>query len=147
VDALTRVAQNDDFWGEGTGSIESALSFRATEGTTYSIRVAAFCCGETGSATLRWFPGAIIRGGSGDNVINGTAGRDYITGGGGADTIHGRGGADIVVGGGGRDQLYGDEGNDLLISRDFVRRNDVIYGGSGTDTARKDRGDRVFGVP
>lgn len=148
VDALTPVAGSDDFFGLGLAQkLESAVSFRATVGTTYSIRVASFGGGR-GITKLRWFPGAIIiRSGTGDDVINGTSGRDYIDAGRGNDTIHGRGRADIIVGGSGHDQLYGDEGGDQLISRDFVRHNDVIHGGPGTDTVIKDRGDTVFEVP
>ena len=160
VDALSLVAQNDDFL-----SLASALSFEATAGTIYFVRVSGYWDGAMGEFDLDWYPGAIIFGTSSDNVINGTPGSDYIDGftgrdvirGGagddvingseGADRLFGQGGDDSVVGGSGRDLLSGGAGNDHLNSRDRVRGNDAIYGGPGRDTVRRDRWDLVHQVP
>jgi hypothetical protein len=51
-------------------------------------------------------------------------------------------GADTLVGARGRDRLLGESDNDTLNTRDRVRRNDFADGGEGTDTLRRDRGDR-----
>jgi Ca2+-binding RTX toxin-like protein len=158
--ALTRVRENDDFFG-----LASALSFRATADTTYHVRVSGYCCGEEGAFDLDWYPGAIISGNHRDNVINGTPGHDYINGAGGRDVIRGGGGNDVIEGSSNADRLYGEggddtvrggsgsdllnggAGNDQLISRDGVRGNDTIDGGPGTDTVQRDRRDRVTRVP
>lgn len=141
VDALRLVAANDDFTGR-----ESGLSFHAVEGKVYFVSVTSF--GEIlGDFTLRWYPGRILHGTSRADLLFGTPGRDYIVGSGGNDVLRGRGGKDALDGGRGADVLYGGRGGDFLDSRDFVEGNDVIYGGAGTDTARRDRGDRMHGVP
>ena len=160
VDALTLVEENDDFFGRA-----SALSFEATAGTTYHVRVSGFCCDHMGEFDLDWYPGAIIEGTFRSNVLNGTPGRDYIAGFSGHDVIRGGGGADVIEGHGGEDRLFGEggndtvrggsgpdllnggSGNDLLISRDRVRGNDVIFGGSGRDTVIRDREDELHQIP
>jgi Ca2+-binding RTX toxin-like protein len=141
VDALTLVAQNDDF-----NSLNSDLSFEATAGSTYSIAVGG-CGGETGNVTLHWYHGAIIGGTRNADILLGTSGRDYIDAGGGNDVVRGLGGADLLIGGGGGDRIYGGAGGDRLVSRDGRRGNDVIFGGDGRDTASADRGDEIHGVP
>jgi Ca2+-binding RTX toxin-like protein len=142
VDALNRVSRNDDFFGRA-----SALSFEAAAGTTYHVRVSGFCCGDMGEFELDWYPGAIILGTARNNIINGTPGRDYINGRDGRDVIRGGAGGDTLVGGSGRDTLSGGSGNDLLISRDGVRGNDVVFGGPGRDRVERDRRDQVHQVP
>jgi hypothetical protein len=141
VNALHRVARNDDFDGRDAG-----LSFRAIAGRTYFASVVSYGT-ILGDFDLRWFPGRIAYGTQKDDVIVGTSGRDYLAGFGGNDVIRGKGGRDSLDGGPGSDVLYGGAGNDFLRTRDFVRGNDVIHGGPGTDTVRRDRGDRIFGVP
>jgi VCBS repeat-containing protein len=67
-----------------------------------------------------------------DEIIKGTSGNDVINGGGGDDFLQGRAGGDILDGGEGNDQLHGDAGDD------FVRGgagNDLLHGGLGTDSA------------
>jgi Ca2+-binding RTX toxin-like protein len=160
LDALSLLEENDDFFG-----LASALSFEATEGTTYNVRLSGYWSGAMGGFDLDWYPGAIIFGSSRGNVINGTPGRDYINAFGGRDVIRGRGGDDFIDGGSGGDRVYGGvgndslrggpgpdllfggAGNDQLIARDGMRGNDVIFGGSGTDTVQRDRGDEVHQVP
>jgi extracellular elastinolytic metalloproteinase len=97
---------------------------------------------------------ATRRGSSAANVLEGTIGNDVIVGLGGNDRIQGRGGRDLVcggdgndtlVGGLGRDGLSGENGNDTLYARDRIRELG-LYGGPGTDRARKDAADRTVGV-
>jgi Ca2+-binding RTX toxin-like protein len=91
-----------------------------------------------------------VYGGSGDDVLRGDAGAqtfwgfsgdDVLTGRGGSDDLDGDRGDDVLRGGPGRDALDGGSGNDRLFSRDGVR--DRVNGGSGRDTARADRRDRL----
>ena len=65
-----------------------------------------------------------IYGYAGSDSINGFAGNDYIDGGIGADSLSGGTGNNTLVGGAGNDFLDGSLGT-----------NDVIFGGSGSDTA------------
>ena len=62
-------------------------------------------------------------GGSGNDLILGTAGND---------TLSGNGGADCILGGGGNDSLNGNGGNDVI---DGGPGTDTCNGGSGTDVA------------
>src|SRR5262245_43126211 len=142
IDDLDLVKENDDLF-----SSASSLSFRATAGTIYLVRVSGYCCAEMGEFDLDWYPGAIIFARRGADTVSGTPGRDYIDGGSGNDVIHGLGGNDVIVGSSGRDRLFGDAGADSLNSRDRTRGNDVIFGGPGTDTAVRDRRDGLHGVP
>lgn len=67
-----------------------------------------------------------------DEIIKGTSGNDVINGGSGDDFLQGRAGGDLLDGGEGNDQLHGDAGDD------FVRGgagNDLLHGGLGTDSA------------
>ena len=80
-----------------------------------------------------------ITGNRRNNVLNGTPGNDIICGFGGP-------GNDVIVGGAGLDSLYGNSGNDRLLAKDGVK--DLVDGGPGRgDVARRDRKDRVRGVP
>jgi Ca2+-binding RTX toxin-like protein len=68
---------------------------------------------------------------SGRNVtINGEGGDDNLTGGPGFDTINGGVGADTLSGAGGNDGLDGGDENDWLVGGDG---NDSLLGGAGTD--------------
>jgi hypothetical protein len=147
LDALAVVARNDDWYRTELPGFGSAVSFRAVAGTTYSISVTTWGSFSWGPFKLRWYPGVIIIGRSGDETFTGTAGRDYIDGARGNDVIHGRGGNDVIVGNAGRDRLYGDGGADLLNSKDRVRGNDQINGGPGRDRAVHDARDHVRNVP
>ncbi|OQX30979.1 MAG: hypothetical protein B0D94_08465 [Candidatus Sedimenticola endophacoides] len=81
-----------------------------------------------------------LRGGDGDDVIDGGAGNDDIAGEGGDDLLlggtgndelDGGAGNDLLDGGEGNDQLAGGEGDDLLSGGDG---NDRMEGGAGDDT-------------
>ena len=58
VDALTRVARNDDWYGRGLPEFGSAVSFRAVAGTDYVISVETWSSFSWGPFALRWYPGA-----------------------------------------------------------------------------------------
>lgn len=63
---------------------------------------------------------------------NGGSGNDLILGTAGNDTLSGNGGADCILGGGGNDTLFGNGGNDVI---DGGPGTDSCDGGTGTDTA------------
>ena len=92
-------------------------------------------------------------GGSGDDVLYGTNGRDALSGGSGHDYMDGLGGADTLSGGSGEDVLYGGSGRDTLsggsnndvIHDAFDGVKDTVYCGSGYDTAVVERVDVLYG--
>jgi len=102
-----------------------------------------------------------LEGGTGADVLDGADGADRLLGGDGRDRLRGgpgddvlRGGMrdDVLIGGPGRDSLVGGpgkdrhdagSGNDTIDARDGV--GESIDCGSGLDTARVDRRDRVRG--
>ena len=72
----------------------------------------------------------LIKGGSGNDQLNGFEKNDRIYGGEGADTLEGRDGDDVLDGGAGTDTLTGGEGNDVL---DGGAGTDTLTGGEGND--------------
>ncbi len=118
--------------------------------------------GEAGrpKATCRGLA-VTIRGTAGDDVIEGTPGRDVISTGTGDDTINGLAGNDVICAGAGNDRINGGAGRDTILGergRDNIRGGpgaDLILGGSGNDVLRGDgerdkiqggRGnDRIYG--
>ncbi len=82
-----------------------------------------------------------LNGTRGNDIICAYGGRDVVSGGGGHDLVFGGPGGDRISGGSGLDVLYGNGGRDRLNSKD--RRLDRLNGGSGDDSARVDRRDRV----
>ena len=103
-----------------------------------------------------------IRGGAGDDTINGgkrnenifgEAGIDTINGGGGRDRIDGGDGNDTITGGAGKDVLIGGFGDDTFKNREPAdQRNaigpgapaDVVLGRDGSDNAQADPSDRIL---
>jgi Ca2+-binding RTX toxin-like protein len=98
--------------------------------------------------TLDGLSNDTVYGGSGNDNIDGGAGRDYLYGGSGNDTLFGGAGRDYVSGGSGDDTLNGDtdavafslhgvdtmnggSGNDTLYGGGM---GDIMSGGSGNDT-------------
>jgi Ca2+-binding RTX toxin-like protein len=79
-----------------------------------------------------------LDGGRGNDRLDGGAGNDQLTGGGGSDALLGGLGRDRLDGGIGRDVLHGGPGVDYLLSRDYVRGNDVVKGGAGNDRCMTD---------
>lgn len=97
---------NDVYYGVG---------FAAVEGTLH---------GQSGD----------VRGGSGNDTIEGSAADDKFYG--GDDN-------DQMLGFAGRDQLFGDNGDDFISGGDG---NDKIWGGAGKDTIRGDaNNDKIYG--
>jgi Ca2+-binding RTX toxin-like protein len=111
-----------------------------------------------------------LRGSAAPDVLDGGAGGDLILALGGADRVRGRDGHDCLIGGAGADRLLGEEGYDRLTGGsgadlldggsgrnaydagsgdDTVKarngRREIVRCGSGDDTARVDRNDRVRG--
>ncbi|HEY3477198.1 MAG TPA: ExeM/NucH family extracellular endonuclease, partial [Anaerolineales bacterium] len=81
-------------------------------------------------ATCNGLPATMI-GTPGDDVINGTNGRDVIVALGGNDTINGRNGNDVICGNGGDDTINGGNGDDLLFGS---FGDDTLNGGNGDDS-------------
>ncbi len=79
--------------------------------------------------------------GTGDDVVNGSKGRDTIAAGSGNDTVNGNSGNDILYGEDGKDKLYGGTGSDLLYGNDG---DDRLMGDGGWDTLTGGRGKDVF---
>lgn len=85
-----------------------------------------------------------MSGTSGDDVLEGTPGRDVIWGGDGDDRIEGLGGNDVLCGGPGADRLSGGQGDDVVDGGTDLRfavdteayewEGDRLSGGSGDDT-------------
>lgn len=81
------------------------------------------------------------QGGSGSQVIVGTAGNDRLHGGSGSDVLCGGGGDDELTGGSGDDAVYGEGGADRLSGG---AGNDALDGGGGNDVLSGGSGDDVL---
>jgi chitodextrinase len=98
--------------------------------------------GRGGNDRLEGFGGAdCLYGSAGRDTLLGGSGNDRLYGGTGNDRVGGGTGNDRLSGGMGHDRLLGDGGRDTIEARDG--RRDVVDCGSGRDTARVDRYDRV----
>lgn len=82
-----------------------------------------------------------VRGGDGDDQINGSSTNEKLYGGPGGDEIHGGGGNDVIDGQAGPDQVFGEGGNDNIQAVD--NEVDTISCGEDADIARVDTGDVV----
>jgi RTX calcium-binding nonapeptide repeat (4 copies) len=71
-----------------------------------------------------------IAAGTGNDIVNGHAGRDQPNGQSGEDSLSGLGGNDVLRGGADFDRLFGGSGNDTLRGEDG---NDVLRGNTGVD--------------
>ena len=107
-----------------------------------------------GGADRLWGGGArdTIRGGAGGDVLRGQGGDDYLYGGAGADKPRGGAGDDTITEvpgvyspteplGTGRNQVVGGGGRDRVNVANG--RRDRVNCGSGTDTVKADKGDRL----
>ncbi|MFV0291784.1 MAG: calcium-binding protein [Paracoccus sp. (in: a-proteobacteria)] len=72
-----------------------------------------------------------LQGGKGFDSVNGGAGDDTISSGSDNDTVYGGAGDDVIYGGSEDDYLSGDGGNDYLFGG---RGADTLLGGTGRDT-------------
>lgn len=82
-----------------------------------------------------------LAGDSGNDRMTGGNGNDRLTGGRGNDRLSGGNGNDIISPGAGKDTISGGPGNDTINSVDGVR--ETVDCGSGRDTVRADRRDRL----
>ncbi|NJR39646.1 MAG: ExeM/NucH family extracellular endonuclease [Leptolyngbyaceae cyanobacterium CSU_1_4] len=73
----------------------------------------------------------VVKGGNGNNTLDGTSGRDKLSGGNGNDRLSGGNGNDTLVGDNGNDTLLGQISNDLLKGGNG---DDLLDGGQGQDT-------------
>jgi Ca2+-binding RTX toxin-like protein len=95
----------------------------------------------------------IIVGGAASDTLTGAAGKDTIRGGGGKDRLNGSGGAEQLFGDGDADRLFGNAGDDMLDGGSSADRldggdgHDTVYGQSGNDiiTANDKTQDLLFG--
>ena len=77
--------------------------------------------GETGWGwALLLIVAALMRGGAGNDRVDGGNDDDLLLGDDGADTLYGRNGNDVLLGGNGLDTLYGHNGDDLLYASGLV---------------------------
>jgi Ca2+-binding RTX toxin-like protein len=125
------VAGGGDVNGDGFADIILGAPYGddggVSAGEAYVIFGAAPTAGVTriGSAI-----GQTIRGGIGDDRLDGRDGDDVLLAGGGDDELIGAAGNDDVNGGDGDDTLSGGSGNDTLTGGNGI---DSLTGGSGTD--------------
>jgi Ca2+-binding RTX toxin-like protein len=82
-----------------------------------------------------------LTGGDGKDRLNGESGNDKVSGGAGNDSLSGGSGDDSITGGPGSNKLSGGPGNDKVNARN--RTKDSVSCGSGRDTVRADRKDRL----
>ncbi|NEP47957.1 MAG: hypothetical protein F6K65_03660 [Moorea sp. SIO3C2] len=126
VNSLTEIDSNDDSFSLNNNifTLQSAVQFTVTAGTTYQIAVDGFSS-RTGLIDLN------INLDIDDTLISGTAGNDTLSGTGANDRIEGLAGDDMIFGREGINTLLGGDGNDRIEGGSKL---DVIRGGSGNDT-------------
>jgi Divergent InlB B-repeat domain/RTX calcium-binding nonapeptide repeat (4 copies) len=137
-----------DFIRNANVVLRAGQSYLAEPLGRSASRAGCTIIGTPGKDTLRGTRRRdVLCGLGGDDVLFGMGGRDRLYGGDGNDWLDGGAGNDYLNGGGGhdrldgstgRDYLWGGRGRDLLITRDTIRGNDRIQGGSGTDLCRTD---------
>ncbi len=124
------------YWPDGTRRATTAAT-AAAGSCDQAIAEAGTGRGTYGGYTLVHAP---ANGGSGSQVVVGTAGRDRLSGGSGDDVLCGLGGDDVLDGGSGTDHLEGGAGNDIAQAGsgddqlDGGPGVDQLTGGSGNDT-------------
>ena len=133
-DTLDGGDDNDTFTtGTGPDGADTLVGGAGTDTADYSTRTAALTItidatandGETGETDKVSTDIEVVKGGSGNDTITGSAA---------ADTIYGGAGNDTITGGLGNDTLYGDAGNDTFDEGSATSGADTINGGAGTDT-------------
>ncbi len=144
-----QVAFNDDF-----SSLDSFISFDATDSDTYYIGVSSFSNfdydpfeansgfgGSTGKYTIDINLIAAIDGTEGNDTLIGTPEDDRINGLAGNDVLQGESGDDFLIGGTGNDTIGGADGNDSLFGNEG---NDILAGGDNRDTIEGNSGDDLI---
>lgn len=112
---------NEDFAGTASFTFKADDGIADSNVATATVSVRRTCGGLTPT----------IVGGSADNTLSGTLGRDVIMGLGGDDRINGGLGDDVICGGSGRDSIDGGLGADRLFGGSG---NDQLDGGLGPDS-------------
>lgn len=122
----------DEYAGGGTyggftttGTLMSDLSIAGFENYVFGIEYQAKILGDTTLETV-----LARRGGTGADVLSGTAAMDGIYALAGNDRIEGQAGNDFLDGGAGRDTVAGGDGADTLSG---ASGNDRLDGGRGSD--------------
>jgi Ca2+-binding RTX toxin-like protein len=82
-----------------------------------------------------------MSGGAGNDAANGGSGNDTLSGGSGNDNLNGSTGNDRINGGSGKNKYTGGTGNDTITAANG--RVEVVDCGTGRDSVRADRKDRV----
>ena len=129
----------------------ASLRHRASLPLSIDVRPASSPCGTTSARRERGGdPGRRVAeashrlaGSSGRDRLIGGKGDDKLTGGKGNDRLSGGSGNDTLSPGAGHDAIDGGPGNDTINSVDGVR--ETVICGSGRDTVRADRVDRLRG--
>lgn len=129
--------------GDGECPTELAVhTVRVDTGVVRRVTRPCRIAGRSGPDRLRGMPGTdALYGGRGNDRLEALAGHDLLQGGPGRDLLLGGRGDDRLYGGPGWDRIVGGAGWDALYSRDGAV--DVVRCGSGRDTVRADRRDRV----
>lgn len=137
----------DDVYHGGTG-IDAIDLTALVEAVVADIQEQYVEGVEIGRDTITNFE--IVRGGRGNDKLNGSSNNDILHGGAGNDRLKGRGEDDILIGGDGNDEVEGNDGDDTFLV--FARAtsgpvsdgNDIFDGGLGVDTY--DASATTFGV-
>src|SRR5690606_5232597 len=126
----------DDVY-EGGGGVDTIDLTALVEAVVADIQEQYVEGAEIGRDTITNFE--IVRGGRGNDKLNGSSSNDILHGGAGNDKLKGRGEDDLLIGGDGNDEIEGNDGNDTFLV--FARAtsgpvsdgNDIFEGGLGVD--------------
>ena len=141
---------NDSVYGDagadtmsGGSGVDSLIYSTDTAGVAVRLWNNTASGGEAQGDVISGFEN--LRGGSGNDTLNGDNGANELIGGNGNDFLFAIGGNDTITGEDGNDTLYGGDGDDLI---DGGTGNDNLYGDGGEDTfvfRAGDGSDAVFG--
>lgn len=115
-------------------------------GVQLAVDGLGYAAGHGGNDTLTGIGRAVnmLYGGRGNDVLNGTSGRDHLFGQGDNDTLYGGAGDDVLSGGDGDDVLYDGAGNDVLTGGRGADRFMLTGGRDVITDFRYDLGDRLW---
>ncbi|QUJ75642.1 VCBS domain-containing protein [Sulfitobacter albidus] len=151
-DVLSGGAGNDTL--DGGSGFDTASYAEVTENLVVNINFAGAQTVSAAAGTDTFVSIEGIRGGTGNDLLVGSAAGNVITGGTGNDRIFGLGGSDSILGGAGNDLIEGSGGNDTLdggagdadilsyfnsaggvrVNLRFQGTEQNVLGGSGLDT-------------